>query len=132
MKYLYLGAAILAVLLAACILSGVLVSTATEGALDSLDLALEAFDRSGLAQAAPYAKAAKQDWQRHSRLLSALLGHEELDEIEALFTSLESYTRTASADDFRSVCAELALRLRHITQMDVPFYYNFFVRSIGS
>ena len=61
-----------------------------------------------------------------------MLSHEELDEIESVFSALESYGKTETGDEFRSSCAELALRLRHIRQMDVPFYYNFLVYSIGT
>ena len=132
MKYLYFGAGILAVLLAACIFSTFLISGCTAKTLESLEQALSAFDGGNFPAAAEHADRAKSEWERHSNLLSAMLSHEELDEIESVFSALESYGKTETGDEFRSSCAELALRLRHIRQMDVPFYYNFLVYSIGT
>lgn len=127
MKYLYIGIGVLAALLALCILSTLLVSFGTRAALSSLETSLTAFDEGDFLTAMEHAMHAKSEWEQHSGLLSTLLSHEELDEIDAGFTALSSYCITKTTDEFRSLCAELSLRLRHITQMDIPFYYNFFV-----
>lgn len=132
MKYLYLGAAILAVLLAVCILSTAVIGSHTRRIAETLEDALSAFDGGNLSEAAALADRAKNTWERSAKLLSAMLSHEELDEIDTAFSALDSYRRTQAADEFRSRCAELALRLRHIAQMDIPFYYNFFVHFIGT
>ena len=132
MKYLYIGVGVLAVLLAACILSTTVISSCTRETADALEHALSAFDEDDFPAAAAQASRAKSEWDQHAKLLSALLSHEELDEIDTAFTALDSYRKTQTADEFRSRCAELSLRLRHITQMDIPFYYNFFVRPLGT
>lgn len=132
MKYLYIGIGVLVLLLAGCILSTALISVCTCKAADALEVALSAFDEGSFSAAAAQAEYAKSEWDRHAKLLSALLSHEELDEIDAAFTALDSYRKTQTADEFRNRCAELSLRLRHITQMDIPFYYNFFVSPLGT
>lgn len=132
MKYFYTGAAVLAVLLAASLWCNLLISRSTERAVAALDDALVAFDAGDAETAAARAARAQAHWREKSNFLSAVLSHEELDEIENAFTALDSYTKTQSEDEFRRSCAELLFRLRHITQRDVPFYYNFFIRVIGT
>ena len=78
MKYLYFGAGILAVLLAACIFSTFLISGCTAKTLESLEQALAAFDGGNFPAAAEHANRAKSEWERHSNFLSAMLSHEEL------------------------------------------------------
>lgn len=132
MKYFYTGLAVLAVLLAASLWCNTLIAGSTEHALAALDDALAAFDAGDAETAAADAALAQAYWQEKSKFLSAVLSHEELDEIENAFTALDSYTKTQSDEEFRRSCAELLFRLRHITQRDVPFYYNFFTRVIGA
>ena len=132
MKYFYTGFAVLAVLLAASLACNALISRSTEHTLAALEEALAAFDAGDADAAAESAALAQTHWRKSSNFLSAVLSHEELDEIENAFVALDSYTRTQSEDEFRRSCAELTFRLRHITQRDIPFYYNFFTRVIGS
>ena len=132
MKYFYTGLAVLAVLLAASLLCNTLIDKSTERALAALDDALAAFDAGDTEAAAAKAALAQEHWRKKSNFLSAILSHEELDEIENAFIALDSYTKTQSDEEFRRSCAELRFRLRHITQREIPFYYNFFTRVIGA
>ena len=75
--------------------------------------------------AANHAQQAKRAFDRRQELLSAFLSHEELDEIAIDFAELEVYGQEGSREEFRARCEALLFRLRHVAEMDVPFYYNF-------
>ena len=125
MKHFYLGLGILAVLLALCIGSSVLLCRSTRESEAHLQEAAAALEADDLPAAANHAQQAKRAFDRRQELLSAFLSHEELDEIAIDFAELEVYGQEGSREEFRARCASLLLRLRHVAEMDVPFYYNF-------
>ncbi len=125
MKYFYIGLGVLAVLLALSIGSSALLCRSTqepERLLRDADAALLADD---FPAAAALAGRAARAFDRRRALLSSLLSHEELDEIAIGFSDLEVYAAEGSREEFRARCKELQFRLRHIAEMDLPFYYNF-------
>ena len=125
MKYFYIGLGVLAVLLALSIGSSALLCRSTqdpERLLQNADAALLADD---FPAAAALAGRAARAFDRRRDLLSAMLSHEELDEIAIGFSDLEVYAAEGSREEFRARCKELQFRLRHIAEMDLPFYYNF-------
>ncbi|MDR0889615.1 MAG: DUF4363 family protein [Oscillospiraceae bacterium] len=125
MKFLYIGVGILVGLLIICILGGALVAQHSEEIISELSKAVEAFDSGDLDAAIAYADAAKEIWDKHSRLLSSLLSHGQLDDIEHDFSALNSFSITGAKDEFRSQCAMLLTQLQHIAKMDLPYYFNF-------
>ena len=125
MKLLYLGLGILAVLLALCIGSSVLLCRSTRESEAHLQEAAAALEADNFSAAANHAQQAKQAFDRRQELLSAFLSHEELDEIAIDFAELEVYGQEGSREEFRARCEALLFRLRHVAEMDVPFYYNF-------
>lgn len=127
MKYLYIGMGVLVVLLAVCILCGVMVSNSTQQSSDALCRAVEAVDSGDFPTAVAFAKEAEAAWQKREHFLSSILSHEELDEITRAFSDLRSYAATQTEDEFRCRCEELILRLNHISEMDFPHFYNFMV-----
>ncbi len=125
MKYLYIGGGILLVLLALSILSGIMISGCVDTARAELVQAVEEMDGGDFSLAVTHGTAAAKEWESHKNLLSALLSHEELDEISTGFSDLRSYAVTRTEEEYRARCLELEFRLEHIAEMDVPFYYNF-------
>lgn len=125
MKHLFLGLGILAVLLALGIGSSALLCRSTRDS-EALLLAAEAAVAEGdLPTAAALAQQAGQAFSARQELLSALLSHEELDQIAIGFAQLRAYGAEGSREGFRAQCGELLFRLRHVAQLDQPFYYNF-------
>ena len=90
MKLCWFGCGILAVLLALSLLCGMLTQRSTRDAAAALEQALEALDRDETAQAVEAGTQARQHWQRHRRLLCAVLSHDELDGIEQGFAELQA------------------------------------------
>ena len=124
MKYLYIGLGTLIVLLAASILSCVLIASALDVPERSLEQAQLSVD-TDLQDAVRYAEEAADAWEQRRHFLSSFLSHDELDEVDRAFVELRTYGRTRTQEEFEARCAELRLRLRHISEMDIPFYYNF-------
>lgn len=125
MKYFYIGLGVLAALLILSIAGSALLCRSTqepERLLRDADAALLADD---FPAAAALAGRAARAFDRRRALLSSLLSHEELDEIAIGFSDLEVYAAEGSREEFRAHCKELQFRLRHIAEMDLPFYYNF-------
>lgn len=125
MKYLYIGAAVLAVVLTGSILCGVLVDRTLQAPLDELERALAAADAGDLTAAVGHGASAKKAWARGEAFLCSFLSHEELDAAKTAFAELESYGVTRSESEFRSRCAVLLAQLEHIAAMDKPLFYNF-------
>lgn len=125
MKYCYLGLGILAVLLALSIGSSVLLRRSTEESEAYLQEAAAAAATDELSAATTAAGRAEAAFERRRKLLGALLSHEELDEIAVSFAQLGVYGEEGSREEFRAQCESLRFRLRHVAEVDVPFYYNF-------
>ena len=121
MKLCWFGCGILAVLLALSLLCGMLTQRSTRDAAAALEQALEALDRDETAQAVEAGTQARQHWQRHRRLLCAVLSHDELDGIEQGFAELQAYSAVGDAAELRSRCEVLL----HIAQLDAPYAENF-------
>lgn len=124
MKYFYIGIAILGVLLGACVASSVFLNRSTAEAERWLAEADEAMAADDTARAVRAAASAERAWARREEVLGTLLSHEELDEIAVAFADLRVYGAEAQREEFRVRCGELRFRLRHVAQIDLPFYYN--------
>lgn len=125
MKYFYIGLGILAVLLALSIGGSVLLCQSTRESEAYLQEAAEALTEDDFSAAVLLAGKAERSFARRRELLGALLSHEELDEISVDFSDLLVYGAEDSREEFRARCEALRFRLRHVAEMDVPFYYNF-------
>ena len=124
MKYFYIGLGTLLTVLAASILSCVLIASALAEPEHSLEQAGQ-LAQTDFQSAVNHAQAAVNGWERHRHFLSSFLSHDELDETDRAFSELQTYGKTHTTEEFEVRCAELRLRLRHISEMDIPFYYNF-------
>lgn len=132
MKYLYIGAAVLAAVLAGSLLCGAAVGRTLQAPLDALEQALAAADAGESEAATEHGASAKAAWERGEAFLCSILSHEELDAVKTAFAELESYGVTRSEEEFRRCCAVLITQLEHIAAMDKPLLYNFLSRPIGT
>lgn len=130
MKFFYIGGGILILLLAFSLLFGWIIGRHATEASELLSAAIEYMDSGSFDQARDKANAAAESWKTHSHFLSALIGHDELDEIAEGFSRLTAYGVEEDRQEFRSQCQVLIFRLEHIAEMDLPFYYNFFALGL--
>lgn len=124
MKYLYIGVGILAVTLVLSILSVCLLGGFVTQAADRLDAAVDALDRSDTAAAEAQAEQAQMLWKKYSGFVCSILDHSESDAITWGLANVRSYAVTESYDEFRASCVETAAMIRHVANMERPYYYN--------
>lgn len=124
MRYLYIGLGILAVILIASILCLCLLRGFVGDVAAALDAAIAALDRGDTAAAEASARQAEALWQRYSGFLCAILDHAETDAITRSFANVSSYAATDTTDEFRASCVETVAMIRHVADMEMPYYYN--------
>lgn len=124
MKYLYLGAGILALGLALCIVSTAALGRQTDRAAALLDQALEAADRGDFDAAEVRTRRAMDLWERHKGFFGMILRHDEADQVTSTFRALAEYAKNHCAEEFSPTCAQLLAQIRHLSEMEAPHYYN--------
>lgn len=120
MKYLWIGAAILAVLLVVCLCVNEKLAEATQAVEKELQSAESFAAAHDFDHAAEHAKKAADEWDTHLRFFASVLCHDETDEITAGLAELQV---VEDAEFLQSVSTLLA-RLSHISEMDRPFLHN--------
>ncbi len=124
MKFLRFG---LGVLLACFLLCAAAVSSlgrCTEEAAALLEQAQRFGSAGNFEEAAHWISRASEAWEARKGFLGSTLRHEELDEIEVGFRSLLAIAEQEAEDQFAPACAEQIARIRHVSEMEKPFYYN--------
>lgn len=124
MKYFTIGISFLAALLAASILAGVLVASWVKPANSHLTRAVDALAREDYDNAVEQAIAAEKKWKAEQQKLSAFLSHETLEEVAVAFSDLHVYSERQNYSEFLARCKLLQMQLKHISEMDIPYYYN--------
>ena len=120
MKYLALGAALLAALLLFSVLSGSCTAKQLDAVLSPLSQALSAVQRDDGAAASRHVREASDAWRAALPYLELLQHHEEVDGIS------EGFARLSVAGEERvALCAELIERLRHLQALDCLTIGNF-------
>lgn len=124
MKYLYIGLSLLAATLAASIVSLCTLNLRTNEAAVQLEAAIDAFDRDDWQTATACVEKAGDIWDHYSGLLGTVLDHQESDAIKWGLANIRSFAVTKSGEEFRAGCTETAAMIRHVAQMERPYYYN--------
>ncbi len=122
MKYLFLGLALLALLILACCWSTQTVAARTEGVLLPLGKALQA-DAAGMPQDRnAWIETAAGRWRDSLPLLACLVSHGYTAEISDGLTELQLLPDA----EFRRSCLVLRERLIRLREMDLPTPGNIF------
>ncbi len=120
MKYLWIGAAILTVLLVVCLGVNEKMAETTQTVENELLRAKSYAAEQDFVHAADHAKKAADEWETHLPFFASVLCHDETDEITAGLAELQV---VEDAEFLQSVSTLLA-RLTHIEEMDRPFLHN--------
>lgn len=110
MKRMWIGAALLAVLLTVGILTGEALESRFSYGADTLRRAGEWAAAGDWDRAADLTDEVRQDWDDAQWMVRALTGHEQLEQIQISFAKLEVY-EDSDAVAFRALCAALAQEL---------------------
>ncbi len=92
--------------------------------METLERAREAGSTGDFGEAARQVDAAVALWEEKKGFFGMALRHNDLDEINASFCELRAYAEGANEDEFAPACAGLIARIRHISEMEKPYYYN--------
>lgn len=132
MKHLYFGIGILLLLLLGSILVALFIHRSAGACIRQLEEAVEFLNLDDFPAAKEAGKGAADRWERRAPLLSAFLTHDELEEINNGFSDLRSYAQTQIRAEFRCCCDKLLVYLKHLSQSEIPKYYNFLSIRIGT
>lgn len=117
MKYLYIPAALLALLLALSLWNARAVREEIDGWCELVESARSAAKGGDAAAAEASLAAFGRDWQRRRAYYHSILEHDELDDAEELFTRAHSALEAGDDDGFLAETAALAAQLRVIAEM---------------
>ena len=124
MKRLWLGIGILAVLLALGCLTAFGVSRLCTPAAEALEQASDAVQTGQWEDALDLAARARRRWERYRELNAAVTNHEPMEEVDALFASLEVYGRRRDILGFADCCARLSSLIRAIAESQSAHWWN--------
>lgn len=109
MKRLWLGVAILAILLGIGIATTVFARQTHGNISQTLDLATNAALRGKWQEAKALSAEAKSTWESTRKITASLADHEPMEEIDDLFSQMEIYMVTRQQIPFAACCASLAV-----------------------
>ena len=126
MKYLIWGLVLLALVLSCALLASAALDRQVERTVQQVDCARLAAERGDFNAALLAADCAAESWQSGLGLLGVLLNHTETDEVQFSFAALRACIAMEQEDEILPRCQELSERLKHIANMEKPFFYNIF------
>lgn len=124
MKHTLIACGILILVLAFCIFSMTFIRSSAARTLEALTVSYECAKRQDCAAAAAALSRAEQTWKQREPYFSAVLAHDEVDQVAASFAQLREYIRLRDMDDYLATAASLMETIRHMRQVELPYYYN--------
>lgn len=126
MRHIVIGVGIFAAVLLFCLWSGYYVTQTVKSAEESLMQAYELAEQEDAKAALQAVEAASNCWDDHSGYFGTVLRHDEIDGVVGEFARLRITIRSGDNDEFLPTCAALLATLRHIREMELPYFYNIF------
>lgn len=108
MKRLYIGIALLAIMLAVSICLTAAFSALHEPLSSKLDQAKSAAVAGDWEKATALTSDARASWVQFRRFTAAVADHEPLEQMDSLFARLEVLGQLREVDEFAADCAELS------------------------
>jgi len=124
MRYFYGAAALLLAVLALCVICVCSLSRMTGKTLDTMQDARAAAAREDYPAAREAARNAADSWAQLEGLLDVLLDHRETDEIHFAFAALLACAEDPDSGELLYRCDELIAQLHHISELEMPYYFN--------
>ena len=125
MKRVWIGAGLLAILLALGLLAGEVMERRLAPGMEAMTQAGLSAREGDWNRAEALTAWAKADWEAMTWLTAALTGHQELEEIDDAFAQLSAYAyRDPLA--YGAICASVAEALTALSQNHIPSWKNFF------
>ncbi len=124
MKHILIASGILAVVLAFCIFSMCFIRSSAAKTLDALTASYEYAFEQNFPSASAALSRAEQAWKQRESYFSAVLAHDEVDQVATDLAQLREYIRVRDMDDFLATAASLMETIRHMRQVELPLSYN--------
>ena len=124
MKRLWLGIAILAVLLLGGIAATAGMNWICDPLTESLDEAAEAVQAGQWEQALGLSETARTRWERWRSISAAITNHEPMEEVDALFRALDIFARQRDVVRFADCCARLTALTAAISESQAIYWWN--------
>ena len=122
MKYFWIGALILCLLLAGCRVSQREILDRTEAVAAPLEAALEAYQQGETAESRRLAETAASEWARQEGVLASLLSHERTNQIGAALAELPR----VSEEVFPEACRRALRAVRELAELERAVWRNIF------
>lgn len=108
MKRLWIGVALLVVMLAGSVAMMLLSHRFYRNFSDTLESAADAALSENWSAAEALTRQATQQWQRHRRFLASFTDHEPVEDVQLLLSRLVLFQNAQLAVDFADTCKSLA------------------------
>lgn len=126
MKRIWFGAALLAALLILGFGSSSLMERTHLAQAEDLTRAAELALEGNWSGAENFTGAARREWDKKRPLIAALSDHGPMDQIEGLFSQLETFAQAEDAVSYSSTCVYLARQLEALGKSHSLTLPNFF------
>lgn len=117
MKYFFIPASVLALVLAASLWNAAAVESRVEPWRSQLEEASAAAETGDWTRSEALLSAARQEWEAMHGWLHLVTAHGVLDDADALFASSEGFLRVREAAELCAELRELSVRLRVVAEM---------------
>ena len=124
MKYMFTCIVLWIAVIAFSVFSAYHVTNEIANAELLLQEAVLNFEQGNTDQTVALIQHAEQHWQDHKNLFGVLLYHDEIDLVQAEFSSLSAYAAANDEPDFTSSSAALITKLQRLQEMEWPYLSN--------
>lgn len=124
MKYFWLPAGVLTLLLAVSLWNGAAVSRAVAPWCDALTEAQYAAEREDWIAAARLVRETREAWDARRGWLHIVAAHDELEAADMLFAAAEGWAANRDAAEFCEELAQLRVQLRVVAEMQQLSLHN--------
>lgn len=126
MRHIVIGVLLLLAVTGFTVISAGYVSGAVEETAQELEQAYRYAKDEQLKLARTHVNRASDCWDRHGAYFGTVLRHDEIDGVVGEFARLKVTIEAGDRDEFLPACAALLATLRHIQEMEHPYFYNLF------
>lgn len=117
MKYFWIPVALLALLLGASLANARLVETEVEPWREAVGSSIASAEDGDWEAARAAVRGARESWDARKPYLHVVTAHDELDQVDVLFASAESFAREEDMAEFRAEASELITQLGIIVEL---------------
>lgn len=107
-------------------LAGLAVTKQMDRICSPIAAVLEQAENASAGEAARLCADACEKWDRHRKFVASVTDHEPMEEVDALFDSLQVYLRRGDDLHFSQGCAQLASQVRAIGEAQDINWWNIF------